>query len=314
MSNYSKNIWSNGKIIPFNEAKIHILSHCIHYGTGVFEGIKCYNTPKGPAVFRLREHMERLINSGSNYNMEVPYSANQLCKGTLDLVRANNLKNSYIRPIAYYGYDTLGVHPKNCPVDVAVGTLDWGAYVGKDALEKGAHVTISPWKKYQSKSFPANTKSSGTYLNSLLAVQDAKSRGFDEALLLNLDGTIAEGSGQNFFIIKIGIFHTNDKNANILMGITRSSIIEISRDLNYSVEITDLSEELLMKSDEAFFTGTASEVTPIRSIEGNLILNGGVGVISSKLRDYYMNIVLGNNQRYSDWLSILNQDVPVNNP
>ena len=247
--------------------------------------------------------MERLINSGSNYNMEVPYSANELCKGTLDLVRANNLKNSYIRPIAYYGYDTLGVHPKNCPVDVAVGTLDWGAYVGKDALEKGAHITISPWKKYQSKSFPANTKSSGTYLNSLLAVQDAKSRGFDEALLLNLDETVAEGSGQNFFVIKNGIFHTNDKNANILMGITRKTVLRLVQDLNMEYKIEDITQNNLYDADEAFFTGSASEITPIRKIDNHEFSNGKAGKLSLQIQKLYYDIIRGKNNNYKSWLT-----------
>ena len=227
MSNYSKYIWFDGQIIPFDEAKVHVLSHCLHYGTGVFEGIKCYNTSNGPAIFRLEEHMNRLHESAKAYQIKIPYSSKELCQGTIDLISANNLKESYIRPIAFYGYDTLGVHPKDCPVQVSIGTLNWGAYVGKDALEKGAHITISSWKKYQSDSFPASTKTSGQYLNSLLAVQDARSRGFDEALLLNIDDTIAEGSGQNFFIIKNGIFHTNDKNSNILMGITRETILKL---------------------------------------------------------------------------------------
>lgn len=303
MSNYSKNIWFNGDIVPFNEAKIHVLSHCLHYGTGVFEGIKCYGTPKGPAVFRLREHMERLINSGCNYNMKIPYSVEDLCKGTLDLIEANDLTNSYIRPIAYYGYDTLGVHPKDCPVEVAIGTLDWGAYVGKDALKKGAHITMSPWKKYQSKSFPASTKSSGTYLNSLLAVQDAKSRGFDEALLLNLDGTIAEGSGQNFFIIKDGIFHTNDKNANILMGITRETVLTLIKDLGMEYKIADITEDDLYNADEAFFTGSASEVTPIRKIDDHAFSEGKAGELTLKIQDLYYNIVRGENMKYESWLT-----------
>jgi len=235
--------------------------------------------------------------------MAVPYSVEELCRGTLDLIEANNLTDAYIRPIAYYGYDTLGVHPKDCPVDVAIGTLDWGAYVGKDALEKGAHVTISPWKKYQSKSFPASTKSSGTYLNSLLAVQDAKSRGFDEALLLNLDGTIAEGSGQNFFIIKNGIFHTNDKNANILMGITRETVLTLIKDLGMEYKIADITQDDLYNADEAFFTGSASEVTPIRKIDDHKFSDGKAGELTLKIQDLYYNIVRGENRKYESWLT-----------
>ena len=303
MSDYSKNIWFEGKIVPFSEGKIHVLSHCIHYGTGVFEGIKCYNTPKGPAVFKLKEHMERLHQSASNYNMKIPYSVEDLCQGTIDLISANNLTDSYIRPIAYYGYDTLGVHPKDCPVQVTIGTLNWGAYVGKDAIKKGAHITISPWKKYQSKSFPASTKSSGTYLNSLLAVQDAKSKGFDEALLLNLDNTVAEGSGQNFFIIKDGIFYTNDKNANILMGITRETVLSLIKDLGMQYKIQDISLDDLYSADEAFFTGSASEVTPIRKIDDHEFGDGTAGKLTLEIQSLYYDIVRGKKPEYDSWLS-----------
>ena len=306
MSNYSKNIWFNGEVIPFNKAKVHILSHCIHYGTGVFEGIKCYNTPKGPAVFKLTEHMERLHKSANNYKMNIPYSVKELCDGTIKLIKENELNNCYIRPIAYYGYDTLGVHPKDCPVEVAIGTLDWGAYVGKEALKRGAKITISPWKKYQSKSFPASTKSSGTYLNSLLAVQDAKSRGFDEALLLNLDDTVAEGSGQNFFIVKDGIFHTNDKNANILMGITRETVLNLINDLGMKYKIADITQQDLFNADEAFFTGSASEVTPIRKIDNHIFSGGKAGKLTLKIQELYYDIVRGKNEKYDSWLTYVN--------
>ena len=306
MSNYSQNIWFNGEVIPFNEARIHILSHVIHYGTGVFEGIKCYNTPNGPAVFKLKEHMVRLHQSAKNYKMSIPFSVEELCNGTLDLIRSNSLNNCYLRPVAYYGYDTLGVHPKNCPVEVAIGTLDWGAYVGKEALKKGAKVTISPWKKYQSESFPASTKSSGTYLNSLLAVQDAKSKGFDEALLLNLDDTVAEGSGQNFFLIKNGIFHTNDKDANILMGITRETVLQLINDLGMKYKISNITKDDLFNADEAFFTGSASEITPIRKVDEHTFSNGKAGKLTLKIQELYYNIVRGKEPKYESWLTYVN--------
>ena len=308
MPNYSKNIWFNGNIIPFDKAKIHVLSHCIHYGTGVFEGIKCYNTPKGPAIFKLTEHMERLHNSANNYKMKISNSVEELCKGTVDLIKSNELNECYIRPIAYYGYDTLGVHPKDCPVEVAIGTLDWGAYVGKEALTKGAQVTISPWKKFQSKSFPSSTKSSGTYLNSLLAVQDAKSRGFDEALLLNLNDTVAEGSGQNFFIVKNGIFHTNDENSNILMGITRKTVLTLINDLGMEYKIADITQDDLYDADEAFFTGSASEITPIRKVDDHIFSNGKAGELTLKIQGMYYDIVRGKNNKYDSWLTYVNPE------
>ena len=307
MPNYSKNIWFDGKITPFKEANIHVLSHCIHYGTGVFEGIKCYNTENGPAVFRLKEHMERLHQSANAYKIEIPFTVDELCQATLDLIKANDLKESYIRPVAFYGFDTLGVHPKGCPVQVAIGTLNWGAYVGKDAIEKGAHITISPWRKYQSSSFPASTKTSGQYLNSLLAVQDAKARGFDEALLLNVDDTIAEGSGQNFFIVKNGIFHTNDKSSNILMGITRATVLQLIDDLGMKYKIDKITQEDLFSADEAFFTGSASEITPIRKIDNHEFNNGKAGNLTLEIQKLYYDIVRGKKSKYNYWLSYINQ-------
>jgi len=250
--------------------------------------------------------MERLHKSANNYNMKISHSVDELCSGTLELIKSNELKNCYIRPIAYYGYNTLGVHPKDCPVEVSIGTLDWGAYVGQEALEKGAKITISPWKKYQSKSFPSSTKSSGTYLNSLLAVQDAKSRGFDEALLLNEDNSIAEGSGQNIFLIKNGIFYTNDESSNILLGITRSTLFQLIKDLGYNYEIKPLSQDDLFSADEVFYCGSASEVTPIRQIDNHIVGDGKSGEMTLKIQEKYYNIVRGKEEKYHKWLSFVN--------
>ena len=305
MSNYSQNIWFDGKIIPFDEANIHVMSHCIHYGSGVFEGIKCYDTPNGPAIFRLKEHMERLHNSANAFSMTIPYTVDELCKGAINVVKENQVKNCYIRPVAFYGFDTLGVHPKDCPVQASIATLDWGAYISKEALQKGARITISPWRKFKSDSFPASTKACGQYLNSLLAVQDAKSRGFDEALLLNIDDTIAEGSGQNIFIIKDGVFHTNDKNSNILMGITRDSIFKILSDMNIEYKIENISLNDLYDADEIFYCGSASEVTPIREIDDHVVGNGKAGDLTLKLQEKYYDIVRGNHEEYFSWLTFI---------
>ena len=292
--------------MPFNEGNIHVLSHCIHYGTGVFEGIKCYDTAEGPAIFRLKEHMIRLHKSAEAYNISIPFNVDLLCNATIELIKANNLKESYIRPVAFYGFDTLGVHPKECPVQVAIGTLNWGAYVGKEAIKKGAKITISPWRKYQSLSFPASTKSSGQYLNSLLAVQDAKARGFDEALLLNTDETIAEGSGQNFFIVKDGVFHTNDKSSNILMGITRETVLKLVEDLGLRYKIDKITKKDLFSADEAFFTGSASEITPIRKIDDHEFSNGKAGELTLKIQSLYYDIVRGKESKYNSWLTYVN--------
>ena len=306
MSNYSQNIWFDGKIIPFDEAKIHVMSHCVHYGSGVFEGIKCYNTSRGPAIFRLKEHMERLHASADAFKIKIPFSIQELCQASKELVKANDVKDCYLRPVAFYGYDTLGVHPKNCPVQASIATLNWGAYVSKEALMKGAKITISPWKKFETTSFPVSTKGSGQYLNSLLAVQDAKSRGFDEALLLNIDDTIAEGSGQNIFIIKDGIFHTNDYKSNILMGITRDSIFTILKDMGFEYKIDKITQEDLFNADEVFYCGSASEVTPIRQIDDHLVSNGTAGEKTLELQNMYYEIVRGQHEKYFNWLTFIN--------
>ena len=306
MANYSKYIWFDGKIIPFDSAKIHVLSHCIHYGSAVFEGIKCYNTDKGPAVFKLKEHMDRLHKSANSFKITIPFSVDELCNSAIEIIKSNEINQCYLRPVAFYGFDTLGVHPKDCPVQVSIATLDWGAYVSKEALEKGARITISPWTKYKSNAFPESTKASGPYLNSMLAVQDAKSRGFDEALLLNEDGTIAEGSGQNIFLIKDGIFHTNDAKSNILLGITRSTLFDLIKDLNYEYKISEITKDDLFSADEIFYCGSASEVTPIRSIDNHMVSGGKAGELTLKVQKLYYEVVRGKHQKYFDWLTFIN--------
>ena len=299
----NSSIWYNGKIINWDDAKIHVMSHVLHYGSGVFEGIKCYKTNNGRAIFRLDDHIQRLFESAKLYNMNIPFDKNELIDATMEIIKLSETGDSYIRPIIFYGYDTLGVNPKNCPVNVAIATFYWGAYLGDGALDKGVKTTISPWKKFSINSMPSIAKGSGHYLNSMLAVTDAKKRGFDEAILMNEDDFIAEGSGQNIFIVKNGEIYTNDEKSSILLGITRDSLIKISSDLNIKVHIENLSKENLYNADEAFFSGTASEVTPICSVDNNIIGNGAPGPITIKLQDIYMDIVRGNNNSYDDWLT-----------
>ena len=305
MQNFSNKIWFDGQLIPYDKAQIHVLSHCIHYGSGVFEGIKCYNTAKGPAIFRLREHLERLHYSANSFKMNIPFSVDTLFEGVIELIKANNVKDCYLRPIAFYGYDTLGVHPKKCPVQVAIATLDWGAYISKEALAKGARVTISPWKKFQFDAFPKSIKATGQYLNSLLAVQDAKSKGYDEALLLNYDDTVAEGSGQNIFIIKDNIFHTNDFNSNILMGITRETLLQLIKDMGMEYKVAAISKDELLDADEIFYCGSASEVTPIQSIDNHIVGSGRAGELTLKLQNLYYEVVRGEHKKYHSWLTFI---------
>ena len=308
MADQSKFIWFNGEIIPWEDANIHVMSHVLHYGSAVFEGIKCYNSENGPAIFRLEDHIKRLFISGEKYGLVIPYTVNELTKACVEIVAVNDFENCYIRPIAFYGYDTLGVHPKDCPVEVAIASFFWGAYLGEDGVQNGVNITVSPWKRLSLEAFPTSAKASGQYLNSMLAVQDARERGYDEALLLNQNGNIAEGSGQNIFIVKDNKVITNGENASILMGITRETIIQLSKDMGIEVQIIDITKEMLLNADEAFFTGTASEITPIASIDDVPFGDGTPGQITLQLKEKYLNIIHGRDSQYKNWLTLIKHE------
>ena len=299
----SKLVWKNGKIVPWSDATIHMSAHGLHYGTGVFEGIRCYNTVHGPAVFRLDAHLQRMFESAKTYGLPIPYSQDELMKGAVELVKANGFHDCYLRPIAFYGSGSLGVHPRNCPVDVAILAWPWGAYLGAGALEKGIQVTVSRWKKFSSLAMPATAKACGQYLNSMLAVQDAVRRGFDEALLVDEDGIIAEGSGENFFMVRDGNVLTNDERDHVLMGITRDSVITLARDLGYKVYVGEMRLEELEVADEAFFTGTAAEVTPIAALDRRPIGNGKPGPITLELQKAYFAATSGGDPKHQNWLT-----------
>ena len=308
MADQSKFIWFNGEIIPWEDANIHVMSHVLHYGSAVFEGIKCYNSENGPAIFRLEDHIKRLFISGEKYGLVIPYTVNELTKACVEIVAVNDFENCYIRPIAFYGYDTLGVHPKDCPVEVAIASFFWGAYLGEDGVQNGVNITVSPWKRLSLEAFPTSAKASGQYLNSMLAVQDARERGYDEALLLNQNGNIAEGSGQNIFIVKDNKVITNGENASILMGITRETIIQLSKDMGIEVQIIDITQEMLLNADEAFFTGTASEITPIASSDDVPFGDGTPGQITLQLKEKYLNIIHGRDSQYKNWLTLIKHE------
>ena len=307
MDNYLKYIWFNGSIVKWDQANIHVMSHVLHYGSGVFAGIKCYNTKLGPAIFRLEDHIDRLFNSALMYEMKVPYNRNDLIDATIKIITSNSISSGYIRPIIFHGYKTLGVHPRECPIHVAIATFNWGSYLGDQALEKGVKVGISKWKKYPQEAMPSTAKACGQYMNSLLAVRDARNRGFDEALLLNTDGNVAEGSGQNIFIVKNNVVYTNDEKACILLGITRDTILNILDDNKMDYEIKDLSVDDLESADEVFFSGTASEITPISSIDQKNIGTGMPGTITKKIQKIYLDIVNGENSSYYNWLTFINK-------
>src|SRR2546423_321740 len=249
----TKWVWINGEIVPWEKATLHVSSHALHYGSGVFEGLRCYETANGPAVFRMWEHLDRLFASAAVYEFEIPYSKEQLGNAICEVIQRNEFRNCYVRPICYLGSSTLGVHPRLCPVETAILTWPWGAYLSADGAERGVRITVSPWQKFHSRMMPTTAKACGQYLNSILAVRDAVARGYDEALLLDIDGHIAEGSGENLFVVRDGKLITNGSQDSILMGITRDSVIEIARDLGYEVETRSLLVKDLLQCDEAFF-------------------------------------------------------------
>lgn len=299
-----KYVWKNGQVIPWADATIHMSAHGLHYGTGVFEGIRCYDTVSGPGVFRLDAHLERMFDSARTYGITLPYSQEQLTQGTLEVIRANEFSDCYIRPIATYGSSSLGVHPRWCPVEVAILAWPWGVYLGEGALEKGIDVTVSRWKKFSSLAMPATAKACGQYLNSMLAIQDAVKRGFDEALLVDEDGVVAEGSGENLFLVQNGVVLTNDERDHVLMGITRDSVITLARDLGYKVLVGQIRLEEVEVADEAFFTGTAAEVTPISSVDRKPIGNGRRGPITTELQRAFFAATSGQDPKYHSWLTL----------
>lgn len=298
----SKWIWQNGKFVPWADATIHVSAHALHYGSGVFEGIRCYETSIGPAVFRLEPHLERLNCSAEIHGMSIPYSQTELTDAILELIRLNDFNSCYVRPICFYGSGSLSVHPRNCPLEVVIMAWPWDPYLGASGLESGVRITVSPWKKFHAQMMPTVAKACGQYVNSTLAVREAASRGFDEALLLNINGEIAEGSGENLFIVKGGAVFTNGETDSILLGITRDAIITIARDLGYAVTTGSLTVDSLREADEAFFTGTAAEVTPIRELDGHTFGDGTPGPVTREIQRAFFAAVSGKEERYADWL------------
>ncbi|MFO7651041.1 MAG: branched-chain amino acid transaminase [bacterium] len=299
----SQFIWINGQYVPWDEAKIHICSHVIHYGSGVFEGIRCYKTPKGPAIFRLKDHTIRLFNSAKIYRMDIPFTQDQVNAATVDLIRKNNHEECYIRPLVYRGYKELGVNPFSCPVDVALITWLWGKYLGPEALEQGVDVMVSSWNRMAPNTFPAMAKTCANYMNSQLIKMEAIKYGFVEGIALDVNGFLSEGSGENLFIVKDGVLHTPPLHATILPGITRHSIITLARDLGYKVVETMMLREFLYIADEVFFTGSAAEVTPIRSVDKITVGSGRCGPVTKALQDAFFSIIDGRSPDRYGWLT-----------
>ena len=304
----TETIWFNGRLVPWNDAKVHVLAHCLHYGTGVFEGIRSYQTADGTAVFRLDAHLQRFFESASMYELTIPFSSQQLADATLEVVRSNKLENAYLRPIAFFDAKTLSVWTKECPVTVAIAGFPSGAYLA-GGLENGVRVTISSIRKFPSNAMPAAGKACGQYINSVRAVQEAQRKGYDEAILLNQRGEVSEGSGENIFLVKNGAVVTNDVDADILMGVTRATILQLARDLSIPTRVGAITLEDLASADEVFFSGTAVEVTPVREIDGRAIGSGKPGPITKRIQQTFFEAARGQRAEYRKWLAFANQPV-----
>jgi len=298
-------IWMNGKLIPFKDAKVHVLTHALHYSTAVFEGIRCYNTPNGSAIFRLPEHVDRFFNSAKMYGMKMRYSKKQISNAIIKTVKTSGLEECYIRPLAYYGYGTMGLTPTLNKVDVSIACWKWKMGESKAGKFSGAKCKISKWIRIDSKSQPMQSKSAANYSNAALARVEALKNGYDEAIMLNNKGNVAEGSAENIFVVKNGIIKTPPLDADILNGITRNSVIQLIKKEHMKLVEKNITVNELLKADEVFMTGTAAEVKSVTKIDKNAIGNGGVGEITKELQKSFMNIVMGKDKRFVRWLTCL---------
>lgn len=296
-------IWMNGELINWDEAKVHLLTHALHYGSGVFEGVRAYETKKGTAIFRLTDHLKRLERSASMYLMDLSYSVDELVEATKETIRANKLKSCYIRPIAYRGYGEMGLNPLNSPVEVAIAVWPWGTYLGEEGIKNGIRTMVSSFRRIDPNSLPPAAKATGQYINSILAKVEAINHGYEEAILLDSRGFVSEGSGENIFIIKNGIIYTPSTAASVLEGITRDSVMKIARDLGYEVVERDMVRSDLYQADELFFTGTAAEIVPIHEVDGRKV--GQPGPITKKLQEVFFAVVKGEKEKYMDWLEFV---------
>jgi branched-chain amino acid aminotransferase len=301
----SGKIWFNGELVDWKDAKIHVLSHVVHYGSSVFEGIRCYNTKKGPAIFRLREHAQRLINSGKIYRMDIPYSVEELSDAIIETVKANSLKECYIRPIAFRGYKELGVYPLNCPMETVIAAWGWGQYLGEEALEQGVDIGVSTWRRMAPDTMPNMAKAGSNYMNSQLAKVESVMNGYDEAIMLDYHGLVGEGSGENIFIVRDGTIYTPPVSSSLLGGITRDSIIQMARDMGLEVKEEQMPREMLYIANEAFLTGTAAEVSPVRSVDKITVGAGKRGEITKKLQDKFFDVVNAKCEDEHGWLTFL---------
>jgi branched-chain amino acid aminotransferase len=298
-------IWHNGEFVAWEDAKVHVLTHGLHYGTAVFEGIRCYETQHGPAIFRHHDHLDRLERSARLYYMDLPYSIDELRAATHALVVRNGLASCYIRPIAYRGYGQMGLNPLELPVEVSIALWPWGAYLGEEGTRNGIRAKVSSWERISPRSLIPAAKASGQYLNSVLAKIESLKAGYDEAILLDDHGHVCEGSGENVYVVRDGAILTPPQTASILDGINRRSVVQIARDLGYAVVERDITRAELYLADEVFLTGTAAELVPVREVDDHPIGSGGPGEITRVLQDAFQEVLYGRNERYLEWLDVV---------
>jgi branched-chain amino acid aminotransferase len=295
-------IWMDGELVPWEKATVHIMTHSLHYGSAIFEGIRCYKTTRGSMIFRLDEHIKRLYRSAKIYSIVIPFTPEQIGKAIKTTILANKIEECYIRPIVYYGSDEVGVNPKGNKIHVSIALWPWLPYLGEEGLKKGVRCKISSWARIDQRSLPAMAKASANYANSILAKIEAQKSGYDEGILLNSTGMVTEGTGENIFCVRDGILETPPLSAGILPGITRESLIQVGRDMGYEVDERSISRGELITSDEVFLAGTAAEVTPVREIDNETIGNGARGPITGKIQAMFFNIVRGKEKKYWPWL------------
>jgi len=300
----TEKIWMDGEFVDWDKATVHIMTHSLHYGLGIFEGIRCYETAKGPAVFRLKEHIGRLFDSALIFLMKIPFTEKQLEEAVIETVRLNKVKECYIRPLVYIGYGSMGLYPKDNPIRVSITVYPWGAYLGEEGITKGIKIKVSSFIRGHVDSNMSRGKVCGYYVNSQLAKKEAIACGYDEALLLDTEGYVSEGSGENIFILRNGVLKTTPLTS-ILEGITRDSIMDIARDEGIRVVEERFTRDEVYISEEAFFTGTAAEVTPIREVDGRLIGTGTPGEVTKKLQSIFFDAVKGKNKKYESWLTYI---------
>lgn len=300
-------IWMNGKLVNWHDARIHVLSHVIHYGSSWFEGIRCYDTAKGPAIFRLDRHLRRLFDSTRIYKTEIPFTEPQIEEAVFQTIRANKMKACYIRPIVYRGYGDVGVNPLPCPVDVTIAVWEWGTYLGPEALEQGIDVCVSSWTRPAPNTLPAMAKTGGNYALSQIMKVEALQAGYKEAVALDVSGFVSEGSGENIFLVRDNVMFTPPISSSLLPGVTRGSVIQLAKEAGLEVRETNIPREMLYIADELFFTGTAAEITPIRSVDKVKVANGKPGPVTRTLQDKFFDVVRNANDPYN-WLKFVYND------